>query len=60
MTTAQAKALKYGDRVFYHHAPAIVQRVTATGVVVSYENARGQYKTERVAAGYLTARTSNA
>ncbi len=52
MTAAQAKQMTYGAKVMYHDTPAIVQRVAANGVYVSYER-RGEYITEKVAARYL-------
>ncbi len=33
MTNEEANALKYGAKVYYHDAPAIVQRVQRNGVV---------------------------
>lgn len=59
MTASEAKALKYGDKVNYHNTPAIVQRATGRGVIVSYDGKgpkAGQYVTERVSAAYLTRR----
>lgn len=59
MTNIEAKTLKYGDRIYYGHAAGIVQRVTKTGVVVSYDGMglqSGKYITKRVAARYLTRR----
>lgn len=59
MTQAEAKNLKYGDRIYYGHAAGIVQRVTRNGVIISYDGMglkSGQYITERVAARYLTER----
>jgi hypothetical protein len=57
MTNTEAKTLKYGDVVRYGAAErAIVQRVTKTGVWVSYDGfgpKRGQYITERAAAHRL-------
>lgn len=57
MTATEAKTLKYGDVVRYGAAQrAIVQRVTKSGVWVSYDGfgpKRGQYITERVSARYL-------
>lgn len=52
MTTQQAQALKYGDKVYYHSTPAVVQAVRKNGVFVSHETRKG-YITERVAAVYL-------
>lgn len=56
MNTKQAQALKYGDKVLYHGVPAIVQRATRNGIVISYDGLgpkRGQYVTEKVSAAYL-------
>ena len=59
MTSQQAQALKYGDKVTYHAARAIVQRVARNSITVSYEGKglkAGQYITERVSASYLERR----
>jgi hypothetical protein len=56
MTSQQAQALKYGDKVSYHGTLAIVQRVARNGVTISYDGKgikRGLYVTERVSAAYL-------
>jgi len=58
MTSQQAQALKYGDKVLYHGAMAIVQRVRRNGVTVSYDGKGpklGQYLTARVSAAYIEA-----
>jgi hypothetical protein len=56
MNTKQAQVLKYGDKVDYLGSLAIVQRVTRSGIVISYDGQglkQGQYITERVSASYI-------
>jgi hypothetical protein len=56
MTSNEAKTLKYGDKVDYLGAPAIVQYKATNGVVISYDGKgpkSGQYLTARVSAAYL-------
>ena len=56
MTTAEAQNLKYGSKVIYCGALAIVQRVTSVGVVISFDGfgpKRGEYITRRVSARHL-------